>query len=232
MASETPEVGPSKVRTRRTCVRMTLAWVVTPLFFLVTGGSLGWWEAWVYCVLLLVPMTLFVARMARTDPEFLERRFARKEKERTQRRVNLWSVPLLLALYVVPGLDRRFGWSEPPLAAVVAAQALTLASYLGVLGVFVTNRWAGRTVETRPGQEVVSTGPYALVRHPMYSASILLYLASPVALGSWWAVIPAVLYVPVLVVRILNEEQVLVRELPGYEEYREKVRYRLLPFVW
>jgi protein-S-isoprenylcysteine O-methyltransferase Ste14 len=199
MASKTREVGPSKVRTRRTYVRMALAWVVTPLFFLVTGGSLGWWEAWVYCVLLLVPMTLFVARMARTDPEFLE---------------------------------RRFGWSEPPLAAVVAAQALALASCLGMLKVFLANRWAGRTVETWPGQEVVSTGPYAVVRHPMYVAILVLCVASPVALGSWWAVIPAILYAPMLVARILNEEEVLVRELPGYEEYRKKVRYRLLPLVW
>lgn len=232
MATETPEVGPSRVRTRRTWVRMALAWVLMPLFFLVTGGSLGWWEAWLYCVLLLVPMTLFVARMARIDPEFLERRFTMKEKERTQRRVVLWSAPLLLALYVVPGLDRRFAWSEPPLAAVVAAQALALASYLGVLKVFVANRWAGRTVETKPGQEVVSTGPYAIVRHPMYVATLVLYVASPVALGSWWAVIPAILYAPMLVIRILNEEEVLVRELPGYEEYRKKVRYRLLPLVW
>jgi protein-S-isoprenylcysteine O-methyltransferase Ste14 len=232
MATETPEVGPSKARTRRTCVRMALAWVVTPLFFLVTGGSLGWWEAWVYCGLLLVPMTLFVARMARTDPEFLERRFTRKEKERTQRRINLWSAPLLLALFVVPGLDRRFGWSEPSLAAVVAGQALALASCLGMLKVFLANRWAGRTVETWPGQKVVSTGPYAIVRHPMYVVILVLYVASPVALGSWWAVIPAILYAPMLVARILNEEEVLVRELPGYEEYRKKVRYRLLPLAW
>jgi protein-S-isoprenylcysteine O-methyltransferase Ste14 len=211
---------------------MALAWVLTPLFFLVTGGSLGWWEAWVYCVLLLVPMTFFVARMARTDPEFLERRFTTKEKERTQRRVVLSSAPLLLALYVLPGLDRRFGWSELPLAAVVAAQALILASCLGMLKVFVANRWAGRTVETWPGQEVISAGSYAIVRHPMYVVILVLYLASPVALGSWWAVIPAILYAPMLVVRILNEEEVLVRELPGYEEHRKKVRYRLLPLVW
>jgi protein-S-isoprenylcysteine O-methyltransferase Ste14 len=135
-------------------------------------------------------------------------------------------------LYVVPGLDRRFGWSEPPLAAVVAAQVLALASCLGMLKVFLANRWAGRTVETWPGQEVISTGPYAIVRHPMYVAILVLYVASPVALGSWWALIPAILYAPMLVIRILNEEGVLVRELPGYEEYRKEVRYRLLPLVW
>jgi protein-S-isoprenylcysteine O-methyltransferase Ste14 len=232
MVTTATETSPSRAPIRKATIRLALAWVFLPLFFLVTGGSLGWWEAWVYCLIILAPMTVFVVRMARKDPEFLERRLTLKEKERTQRRVVTWGTPLILVLFVIPGLDRRFGWSEPPLAIVVAAQALALASYLGVLGVFIANRWAGRTIETTPGQEVVSTGPYALVRHPMYVASLVLYLASAVALGSWWAVIPAVLYAPVLVVRIVNEEEVLVRELPGYEEYRKKVRYRLLPLVW
>ncbi len=232
MATAAPEVGPRRAAIRKAWVRIALVWLLLPLFFLVTGGSLGWWEAWVYCTMLLVPMTWFVARMARTDPEFLERRFTYKEKERTQRRVGLWGAPLMLGLYVLPGLDRRFGWSDPPPAAVAASQVLVLASYLATLGIFFVNRWAGRTVETRPGQEVISTGPYAALRHPMYAASLVFMFASAVALGSWWAMIPVVLYVPVLVVRILNEEAVLLRELPGYEAYRKKVHYRLLPLVW
>jgi len=222
----------AKTARRKTLVRVALVWIALPLFFLATGGSLGWWEAWVYCGLLLVPMSFFLAHVARTDPDFLARRFTMKEKEQTQRRIVSWGAPVAAALFVLPGLDRRFGWSEPPLAAVVVAQVLSLAGYLGVLAVFNANRWAGRTVETRPGQEVISTGPYAIVRHPMYSAVILMYLATPVALGSYWALIPAVLFVPVLVVRIRNEEAVLVRDLPGYEEYRQKVRHRLLPHVW
>ena len=222
----------AKTARRKTLVRVALVWIALPLFFLATGGSLGWWEAWAYCGLLLVPMTCFLAHVARTDPDFLARRFTMKEKEQTQRRIVSWGAPVAAALFVLPGLDRRFGWSEPPLAAVVVAQVLSLAGYLGVLAVFNANRWAGRTVETRPGQEVISTGPYAIVRHPMYSAVILMYLATPVALGSYWALIPAVLFVPVLVVRIRNEEAVLVRDLPGYEEYRQKVRHRLLPHVW
>ena len=209
-----------------------LAWVFLPLFFLVTGGSLDWWEAWVYCFLILVPMTVFAVHWVRTDPEALERRFRMKEKERTQRWVVLWGGLFTLALYILPGLDRRFGWSHPALAAVIVAQGLTFASYLGVLEVLAANRWAGRTIETTPGQQVVSSGPYAIVRHPMYAAGLVFYVATAVALGSWWAVIPAVLYVPVYVVRIRNEEDVLVRELPGYDAYRAKVRYRLLPRVW
>jgi len=146
--------------------------------------------------------------------------------------VGLWGGPLMLALYVMPGLDRRFGWSDPPPAAVVAAQALVLASYLATLWVFLVNRWAGRRIETIPGQKVVSTGPYAVLRHPMYTATLVFMFASAVALGSWWAVIPVILFVPVLVVRIRNEEEVLLRELPGYRDYLNKVRYRLLPLVW
>lgn len=231
--TETGAGALSKAKTRKASLRMAFAWLLMPLFFLVTGGSIAWWEAWVYCLLVLVPMTLFVARMVRVDPEFLERRFTMKEKEQTQRRVVSWGSGLILALYVLPGLDRRFGWSaEPPLVVVVGAQVLALASYLAILKVFAANRWAGRTVETRPGQHVVSTGPYGLVRHPMYAASIVLSLASAVALGSLWAIIPALLTVPMYVVRILNEEEVLLRELPGYEAYREKVRSRLVPHVW
>ena len=218
--------------TRRVIIRFGLAWVFLPLFFLLTGGSLGWWEAWTYCAVLLVPMAIFVLRMLRKDPDFLESRLKLREKERTQQRVVSWGMPIFLALMLLPGLDRRFAWSAIPTPAVVAAQVLALAGYLGVLWVFSVNRWAGRTVETRPGQVVITTGPYAIVRHPMYTSVLLLYLATPVALGSWWAMIPAVLCVALLVVRIGSEEEVLVRELPGYAEYRARVRYRLLPGVW
>ena len=217
---------------KKAFVRMALAWILLPLFFLATGGSFVWWEAWVYCALLLVPMTCFITWMARRDPDFLARRFKMRERERTQRRVLAWGYPFLLAAFILPGLDQRFGWSKPPLALVVIALVLSLGGYLLILRVFTENRWAGRTVETWAEQRVISTGPYAVVRHPMYVGSIVLYLATPVALGSWWAVLPAAAFVPVFVLRIRNEEEVLMRELPGYDEYRQRVRYRLLPFIW
>lgn len=213
-------------------VKLVAAWIVLPLFFLTTGRSLAWWEAWTYCVVILVPMTLFVAHVARRDPDFMARRSKMREKERTQRRIVAWSCPPALATFIIPGLDHRFGWSEPPVAVVVAAMAMALAGYLVILRVFLENRWAGRTVEVYPGHEVISTGPYAIVRHPMYVGSVALYLASPVALGSWWALIPALALVPIFVLRIRHEEQVLVRDLPGYDGYRRRVRYRLVPFVW
>jgi protein-S-isoprenylcysteine O-methyltransferase Ste14 len=213
-------------------VKVVAAWILLPLFFLATGGDLAWWNAWAYCAILLVPMTAFVAYMARHDPAFIERRSTMREKERTQRWVQVVGMPLMLAALVIPGFDHRFGWSHPPLGVVVAALGASLAGYVAVVLVFLENRWAGRTVETYAGQQVVSTGPYAVVRHPMYAGTSLLYVATPLALGSWWAVLPALAFIPVFVFRIRNEEEVLVRELAGYDEYRGKVRYRLVPFVW
>ena len=217
---------------RSAAVKVVAAWVLLPLFFLATGGDLSWWNAWAYCAVLLVPMTAFVAYMARHDPDFIVRRSTMGEKEGTQRRVLAFGTPLLLASLIIPGFDHRFGWSNPPLVVVVAALAGSLAGYLAVVRVFLENRWAGRTVETYEGQQVISTGPYAVVRHPMYAGTSLLYVATPLALGSWWAVLPALAFIPVFVFRIRNEEEVLVRELAGYDGYRQEVRYRLLPFVW
>jgi protein-S-isoprenylcysteine O-methyltransferase Ste14 len=217
---------------RAAAVKVLAAWILLPLFFLGTGGDLAWWNAWAYCAVLLVPMTVFVAYVARHDPEFIVRRSTMREKERTQRRVLAFGTPLLLAVLVIPGFDHRFGWSHPSLSVVVASLAASLAGYLAVVRVFLENRWAGRTVETYAGQQVISTGPYAVVRHPMYAGTSLLYVSTPLALGSWWAVLPALAFIPVFVFRIRNEEEVLVRELAGYDEYRQKVRYRLVPLVW
>lgn len=208
------------------------SWILLPAYFLISGRSLDWWQAWVWCAVLLVPMTIFGLWKARTDPDFIGRRLQVREKERPQQRVVAIGFPFYLAALALPGLDHRYGWSEVPLAAEIAALALTLAGILLVLRVFIENRWAGRTVQTWEGQQVVSTGPYAIVRHPMYTGSLVLWLATPIALGSWWAFLPALASIPLVVMRIRNEEAVLCRNLSGYEEYLRRVRYRLLPLVW
>lgn len=231
MAQAEAKVEPTG-STKGVALKVIATWVLLPLFFLATGGAFEWWEAWVYCVTLLLPMTIFLVYMARTDPEFIARRTKLREKEQAQRRILIWGYPSMIAALGIPGLDHRFGWSEPPTAAVVAAMAMVLGGYLTVVRVFLENRWAGRTVEVFAEQKVISTGPYGIVRHPMYSGTIALYLATPVALGSWWALIPALTFIPIFVLRIRNEEAVLIRDLPGYAEYLHKVRYRLVPFVW
>ena len=212
--------------------KLVAVWIFLPLFYFVTGGSLAWWEAWAYCAVLLVPMTAFLVYMVKRDPEFLARRLKLKEKERAQRRLLSLAYPVYVAAFVLPGLDRRFGWSTVPVAVEAVGLALALAGYLAILRVFLENRWAGRTVETFEEQQVISTGPYAIVRHPMYTGTLALYLATPLALGSWWALLPTLALIPTFVYRIRNEEEVLLRELPGYEEYRQKVRSRLLPHIW
>ncbi len=232
MTQTDTRVAPRAGTGRSAAVKVVAAWIILPLFFLATGGTLRWWQAWVYCVVLLVPATLFIAYMVRRDPEFVARRSKVRESERTQRRIIPWGYPPVLAAFIIPGLDHRFGWSDPPLALVTAAMAIVLGGYLSILRVFVENRWAGRTIETYADQQVITTGPYALVRHPMYAASVALYAATPLALGSWWGVLPALALVPLFVLRIHGEEEVLVRELPGYDEYRGRVRYKLLPFIW
>ena len=118
------------------------------------------------------------------------------------------------------------------MVAVVAAMALSVGGYLIVLRVFLENRWAGRTVEVSSEQQVVATGPYAIIRHPMYSGISLIMFATPVALGSWWALLPALAFIPTIALRMQYEEEVLLRELPGYEAYRRAVRHRLVPFIW
>jgi protein-S-isoprenylcysteine O-methyltransferase Ste14 len=177
-------------------------------------------------------MTAFAISTARRDPGFFERRFKMQEKERAQRHLQAWGAPFFLASFVVPPLDHRFGWSDPPLFVAVVGLVLSLAGYLTILRVFLENRWAGRTVETWAEQKVISTGPYAIVRHPMYTGTLVLLLATPVALGSWWGLLAAPGMIPFFMLRIRNEEAVLVRELPGYEDYRRRVRRRLVPGIW
>jgi protein-S-isoprenylcysteine O-methyltransferase Ste14 len=231
MSAQVGTVGQPGVA-RTAASRALAAWIALPLLFLATGGSLRWWQAWIYCAILLVPMTGFLVYMVRRDPGFIARRLKMRENEAAQRRILAWGYLPIAAALVIPGLDHRFAWSRPPGWIVAGAMVLALAGYLGILRVFLENRWAGRTIETYAGQELISTGPYALVRHPMYASSVVLYLATPLALGSWWALLPALAFIPIFAARIRNEEEILVRDLPGYEEYRRRVRYRLVPFVW
>jgi len=232
MAEDQTSGVDEKSAARKAFAALIGSWIFLPAFFLTSGRSLDWWGAWAWCAVVLVPSTIFGLRMFRKDPAFIIRRMKMREKQKTQRRIAAIGIPFYLAALALPGLDRRFGWSEIPAAAVIAGLALSLAGYLLILRVFSENRWAGRTIETWEGQQVVSTGPYAVVRHPMYTGALVLWLATPLALGSWWALLPALASIPLMALRIRNEEEVLVSELEGYEEYRRKVRYRLLPLVW
>jgi protein-S-isoprenylcysteine O-methyltransferase Ste14 len=182
--------------------------------------------------IITIPVLFVMAYFLKYDPEFLERRLKTKEKETQQQLIIKFSWVIFLVGFVLPGLDIRFGWSTVPSEISLAADLIIFLSYMFIFLVFRENSYAGRTIEVEKGQKVISTGPYSIIRHPMYFGSIFMYLAVPIALGSYVAVIPFLLYIPILVFRILNEEEVLRRDLPGYPEYCKKTKYRLVPFIW
>ncbi len=209
-----------------------MALVGLAAIFFLPAGTLGYWHGWVYMGILLIPMAFVLRYLLRNSPHLLERRMQMREREMTQKRVVGFSAIYFLAAFALPGLDFRWAWSNMPVRVVLLGDLAVLVGYGLIIRVFVENQYASRTVEVAAGQQVISTGPYAVVRHPMYIGVLLMYLASPVALGSWWALLPAAIIIPILVVRIVNEEQVLERDLPGYREYKQKTKYRLLPGIW
>ena len=213
-------------------IRFGLGMVVIPLMLILPAGTIAYWHAWVYCAVLFLPMMVAVAYFIRVDPELLERRLRAREKEKAQFVIILFSSIFILAAFLLPGFDFRFGWSKVPLWLVILSDVMVLAGYIGFVEVLRFNSYAGRTVEVDKGQRVISTGPYALVRHPLYSTYSLIIIFTPLALGSYVALPFFLLAVPFLVLRILNEEQVLRRDLAGYVEYMKKTRYRLIPFMW
>jgi protein-S-isoprenylcysteine O-methyltransferase Ste14 len=226
MTEATPELK------KKVASRLALAPAVLGLIFFLPAGTFRYWQAWVYMAVLIIPMLSVMLYFLKHDPELLDRRLRTREKERPQKAIIALSYPLFLAAFLLPGFDRRFGWSSVPGALVAAADVIVLAGYGLFVLVIRENSFASRIVEVEARQRVVSTGPYAIVRHPMYVANILIYLASPLALGSFWAFLPALLTPAVMVARILNEEKVLKEKLVGYADYLSRVRYRLIPGVW
>jgi protein-S-isoprenylcysteine O-methyltransferase Ste14 len=217
---------------RVTYIRFLMAIPALGLLFFLPAGTLNYWEAWLYMVVLFVPIFFTARYLIKNDPALLERRMRIREREHEQSLINKLSYVYFLITFLLLGFDKRFGWSDIPVWLVLLADGLVLVGYIFVAWVFRTNSYASRVVEVEEQQKVSDTGPYAIVRHPMYLGVGTLYVMSPLALGSYWAMIPAVLIVPILVARILNEEKVLVRDLARYEAYQRKVKKRLLPYVW
>ncbi len=217
---------------RRVAAGYLLCVFVLAAAFFLPAGTLDYWQAWAYMAILLLPMGAVLLHFLRKDPELLERRTRLKEKEKRQRAIILLSYPIFLAAFLLPGFDRRWGWSSVPAWLVITADMVVLAAYLLFVRVMQENRFLSRVVEVVPGQQLVDTGPYARVRHPMYAAVMPLYIFSPLALGSFWALIPASLLPLIILLRIFNEERILSQELAGYRKYARRVKYRLIPKVW
>lgn len=202
------------------------------LLIFLPAGTLHFANGWLLLGLLFAPMLLAGFVMFFKNPAFLKRRLDAKEKQATQKGVLGFSGLMFIAGFVLAGLDHRFGWSQMPRWVVIAAAVLFLAAYGLYAEVMRENAYLSRTIRVEAGQTVVDTGLYGIVRHPMYMATLLLFLMMPLVLGSWWALIAFAFYPVIIVVRLKDEENLLSRELPGYEAYKKKVKYRLVPFVW
>jgi protein-S-isoprenylcysteine O-methyltransferase Ste14 len=222
----------TKDLTKAMILRAGLGLPILALIIILPAGKWDYWQGWMYLFTLYIPMFFIFSYLLKNDPALLERRMRMREKEAAQRKIIALSYLYFLVAFIMPGFDVRFGWSNiPPLVSIIA-DVFVFAGYMGFFWVLVTNSFLSRVVEVDANQKVISSGPYAIVRHPMYAAVSIMYIASPLALGSYWAMIPAALIVPLLMARIHNEEQVLRRELPGYGEYTQTVRFRLVPGIW
>ncbi len=226
-----PSNHPCKL-VRTVIVRIVFFIAALGAMLFLPAGTFNYWQAWAYLAMLIIPMVFVLTYLIRRNPELLERRMRMREKETEQKLVIKLSILFFVTAFLIPGFDKRFGWSSVPLEVIVAADAIILAGYMVFVLVLRENRYASRIIEVEQKQKVVTTGPYAVVRHPMYSGALLMYGFSPLALGSYWGMIPNVLLLLIIVARIRNEEEVLKQELEGYMEYTQKVKYRLAPGIW
>jgi protein-S-isoprenylcysteine O-methyltransferase Ste14 len=207
---------------------------VLELLLFLLAGTFDYWQAWVAIPVFMLSMSVYGIYFSIKDPEVMERRkqVASPDQSTLQKIVGAIAFTGLAAVFVVPGLDHRFGWSQvPPLVSWIG-NALDVLSFVVYYFVLKQNRYGGASIQTYKGQQVTTTGPYALVRHPLYVGALIMVIGIVLALGSWWALALIAVMIPVLVIRILDEENMLKRDLPGYVEYEQKVRYRLLPYLW
>lgn len=219
----------------RAFVGLVMLVLVMAAAIFVAAGTLHYWQGWVFLACYFGASIVITLYLARRDPALLARRMRGgpwAEKEPTQRVIMSIASAGFVALLVVPGLDHRFGWSHMPAALAVAGVLLMLLGWLGIFRVFQENSFTSSTIELAADQRVISTGPYAVIRHPMYTAALLMFLGIPISLGSWWGVLVVVALLPPMIWRLLDEERFLSRNLPGYVAYQEVVRYRLVPHIW
>ena len=202
------------------------------LLLFLPAGTIKFFNAWLFIGLLFIPMFILGIFLFVKSPELLEKRLNAKEKENTQKGVVGFSAILFLASFLIAGFDYRYGWTSVSLWCVILASVILLVSYALYAEVMRENIYLSRTIEVQENQKVIDTGLYGIIRHPMYAVTIWLFLSIPVVLGSWWALLCMAPYPFLIAIRILNEEKVLENNLSGYKEYKAKVKYRLVPFIW
>lgn len=213
-------------------IKFTLGLVLIGLLIFLPAGTINFVNGWIFMGLLFVPMFIAGIVMMFKNPYLLEKRLDAKEKQSEQSLVVKLSGLMFLAGFIVAGLDYRFGWLPLPKFVVITASILFLAAYALYAEVLRENTYLSRTIEVQENQKVIDTGLYGIVRHPMYSATLILFLSMPLVLGSLYAFIIFLVYPLIIVKRLKAEEEFLEKELDGYKEYKQKVKYRLIPFIW
>ena len=206
--------------------------VLVGLLLFLPAGTIHYPYGWLLVAVLFVPMFIAGVVMLFRSPELLRKRLAGKEKEAEQKSVVALSGVMFIAAFVVAGLNFRYAWTVIPTWAVWSAVAVFLLSYIMYAEVLRENVYLSRTIEVHENQKVIDTGLYGIVRHPMYTATVLMFLSMPLVLGSLPSFVIMLAYIPIIVKRIKNEEEVLLKGLTGYDGYCRKVRYRIVPFLW
>ncbi len=220
---------------RRAWLALALLAAVMALLLFVPAGTVYYWQAWVYLLLFFGVSVFTTLSLMRHDPALLERRMRAgptAEKRPAQKLIMLGTSVGFIALLIVPALDRRWGWSAVSPVGVMVGDATVLIGFLLIVRVYRENTFTSATIQIVEHQRVISTGPYAMVRHPMYASALLYLIGTPLALGSYWGLVPIVAMLPLLIWRLLDEERFLAAQLPGYADYETRVRHRLVPFVW
>jgi len=212
--------------------RFCLGIVILGLILFLCAGDINYWNAWLYLTALSISIFLFGVFLYIKDKELLQKRLNTGEKEEEQKAYTFIAGLSFLSTFVVCGLDYRFNWSHVPFAASIIALLIMLAGFGLFVLTLMYNRYASRVVEIQNGQKVIDTGVYAAVRHPMYTAAIIMFFSSPIVLDSYYAVIPMLLFLIGIIMRIINEEKILRNGLEEYGNYIKKVKYRLIPFIW
>jgi protein-S-isoprenylcysteine O-methyltransferase Ste14 len=208
----------------------TIMMIVLGLVLFLPAGSFRYWQAWIYWTIFLIPTLFITVYFFKRNPGLLASRWQAKDQE-TVSKIPVFFKLFFLA-YIIPGFDFRFHWSNAPVWVVVAANLTFSLGYVLIIRVFMENSYASANIKVEEDQQVIATGPYAKIRHPMYTGLLTMVLSTPLALGSYWAIIPSLLFIPWTVLRMKNEEELLLRDLPGYQNYCTKTPYRLIPSVW
>lgn len=206
--------------------------LIVGLLLFLPAGTLRYPQGWLLLGILFIPMFIAGLVMMKKNPELLKKRLNAKEKETEQKEVILFSGIMFLAAFIIAGISFRLGWLMLPFSVSIFFSVVFLAAYALYAEVLRENTYLSRTIEVQEDQKVIDTGLYGIVRHPMYMATVFLFLAMPLVLGSVFSFVIMLCYIPIIVKRIRNEEQVLTKDLQGYEEYKKKVKYKLFPFVW